>query len=108
VWLNPVKVDDIYINRMEDRVGMYFSTWIAHLRDCDYEVTARGNSWNNSNYNGSLVEKVITGAKIVTAPLWKKIMQTQVKEHGSKHEKDMEAFYKLQKDGASFAMLFCL
>lgn len=43
-------MDDIYENRMEDRVGMYFSTWISHLKDCKYTVTPRCRSWNNNKY----------------------------------------------------------
>lgn len=78
---------------------MYFSTWIAHLRDCEYEVTARCKSWNNSSYDGGLTERIMTGAKIVTAPVWKKVVQTKVKANGSNHEKDMEAFYRFQKEG---------
>lgn len=43
-------MDDIYENRMGDRVGMYFSTWISHLKDCKYTVTPRCRSWNNNKY----------------------------------------------------------
>jgi hypothetical protein len=51
-------------------------------------------------YRGSLKSKLVTGAKIITAPVWKRVVRGQVKAgEGTKHEKDMEAFYKFQKDG---------
>ena len=94
------QVDDIYENRMGDRVGMYFSTWISHLADNEFVVTPRCNSWNNASYEGGLGAKIITGAKIVTAPVWKRVVQQKAKQEGSSaHEKDMEAFYKFQKEG---------
>lgn len=99
VWLNPTKVDDIYINTMNDRVGMYFSTWIASTQDTQFAITARCKSWSNRDYEAGMAEKLVTGAKIITAPVWKKVMHQQVQEGSSKHEKDMEAFYRYQKDG---------
>lgn len=43
----------------------------------------------------------MTGAKIVTAPVWKHLVKGGARTAGgSAHEKDMEAFYKFQKDGA--------
>ena len=38
-------MDDIYENRMGDRVGMYFSTWISHLKDTEFAVTPRSLAW---------------------------------------------------------------
>lgn len=44
----------------------------------------------------------MTGAKIITAPVWKRVMKGRVKNStATAHEKDMEAFYRFQKDGAS-------
>lgn len=105
IWLNPEKVDDVYINTRNDRLGMYFSTWIAHLKDTPYDVTGRCASWNPQGYSNGLVGNVVTGAKIVTAPVWKKVVTTTSSSSSSgaisknQHEKDMEAFYRFQKEG---------
>ena len=93
------QVDDIYVNRMRDRVGMYFSTWISHLADNEFIVTPRCASWNNTSYENGLGANILTGAKIVTAPVWKRVVQGKAKAEGSAHEKEMEAFYKFQKEG---------
>jgi hypothetical protein len=109
-FLNAAKVDDIYENRMGDRVGMYFSTWISHLKDTEFAVTARSLAWTPKGYKSGLGGKLVTGAKIVTAPVWKRLVQGGARTAGgSAHEKDMEAFYKFQKDGACLpACLLCV
>ena len=101
VWLNADKVDDVYINGRRDRLGMYFSTWIAHLKDTPYDVTKRCASWDPQGYKNSVVGDVLTGAKIVTAPVWKKVVNVTQAASSDKnqHEKDMEAFYRFQKEG---------
>ncbi len=99
-FLNARKVDDIYENRMGDRVGMYFSTWISHLKDTEFAVTPRCLAWTPKGYRSGLGGKLVTGAKIVTAPVWKHLVKGGARTAGgSAHEKDMEAFYRFQKDG---------
>lgn len=44
-------------------------------QDCKYTVTGRCRSWNNKNYRGGLRSKLMTGAKIITAPVWKHVMK---------------------------------
>lgn len=116
VWMGAQKVDDIYENSMGDRVGMYFSTWIANLKDSEFVVTPRCRSWRKDGgaYRSGLAAQLLTGAKIVTAPVWKRVVQASSgKERlggkadskngegrtDSAHERDMEAFYKFQKEG---------
>ena len=119
LWLSAQKVDDIYENTMEDRVGMYFSTWIAYLKDSEFVVTPRCRSWRKDGtaYRSGLAAQLMTGAKIVTAPVWKRVVQAgssssskaaMEKKGGAVavagptdgvHERDMEAFYKFQKEG---------
>ncbi len=129
-WLGAQKVDDIYDNTMGDRVGMYFSTWIAYLKDSEFVVTPRCRSWRKDGaaYKNGLGAQLITGAKIITAPVWKRVVRVgnsssssssstnktveavAVAAAGDKgtspagptngaHERDMEAFYKFQKEG---------
>jgi len=99
-FLNARKVDDIYENRMGDRVGMYFSTWISHLKDTEFAVTPRCLAWTPKGYRSGLGGRLVTGAKIVTAPVWKHLVKGGARTAGgSAHEKDMEAFYRFQKDG---------
>lgn len=107
-FLNARKVDDIYENRMGDRVGMYFSTWISFLRETDYAVTPRSlAAWApGQTYRSGLGGQLVTGAKIVTAPVWKHLVKAKQGQGqgraaaASAHERDMEAFYRFQKDGA--------
>jgi hypothetical protein len=89
-WLNPKQVDD-----HDDRVGMYFSTWIAHLKDVSYAYEERIDSWGKQRQSASSL--LLTGAKIVTFPLWKHFVRGNIKVQG--HAKDMEAFYRFQKEG---------
>ena len=85
-WLNPVKVDD-----SDDRVGMYFTTWISELKNVDVVYEER----RDTTQSKGAVANIATGVKMVTAPLWKHFVSTQ----RAGHAKDMEAFYKYQKDG---------
>jgi betaine lipid synthase len=41
--------------------------------------------------------QLVTGIKMVTFPLWKPLVASTLKVSG--HAKDMEAFYKYQKEG---------
>lgn len=87
-WLNPTKVDD-----SDDRVGMYWSTWIAHLKDSNISYVPR----IVTNQDKGLVANLITGAKMVTFPFWKPFIASTLPNQG--HAKDMESFYKYQKEG---------
>jgi S-adenosylmethionine:diacylglycerol 3-amino-3-carboxypropyl transferase/ubiquinone/menaquinone biosynthesis C-methylase UbiE len=86
VWLNPRRVDD-----KDDRVCMYWHTWIADFTKCK-------NSYENrvtTNHETSLVNNLVTGLKMITYPLWKPL----VKMINSGDTNDVELFYKYQKDG---------
>jgi len=88
MWLEPVKVDD-----SDDRVGMYWSTWIAHVDKLNYCFEDRC----NTNQSKGFLTDLITGAKMVTFPLWKPLVSSTLKVTG--HANDMESFYKYQKEG---------
>jgi len=87
-WLQPVRVDD-----SDDRVGMYWTTWIAHLKDCKVAYEER----IDTKQSKGLVADLVTGVKVVTFPLWKPLVASTIKQAG--HAKDMESFYKYQKEG---------
>jgi len=86
-WLNPDKVDD-----SDDRVGMYWTTWIAHLKDATIEYRNRVNTHKPKG----IISNLITGAKIVTFPLWKPLVASTLQVTGQ--AKHMETFYKYQKE----------
>ena len=44
-----------------------------------------------------LISNLITGFKIVTFPIWKPLVASSLSVTG--HAKDMESFYKYQKEG---------
>ncbi len=88
MWLQPTKVDD-----SDDRVGMYWSTWIAHLKDVKVGYAER----IDTKQDRGLVANLVTGFKMVTFPVWKPLVASTLKATG--HAKDMEAFYKYQKEG---------
>jgi hypothetical protein len=87
-WLQPERVND-----SDDRVGMYWTTWIAHLKD----VTVAYEERVDTNQNKSLITNFVTGVKMVTFPVWKPFVASSLKVVG--HAKDMESFYKYQKEG---------
>lgn len=87
-WLDPVKVDD-----SDDRVGMYWTTWIAHLKDVSVAYEERV----DTNQNRDIVTNFVTGFKMVTFPFWKPFVASSLNVTG--HAKDMESFYKYQKEG---------
>jgi betaine lipid synthase len=86
-WLQAEKVDDF-----DDRVGMYWTTWIAKLKDVPVAFEERVDTMQNKG----LIANLITGAKMVTFPLWKPLVASTLSATG--HAKDMEAFYKYQKE----------
>lgn len=87
-WLEPERVNDD-----DDRVGMYWTTWIAHLKDVKIAFDERV----QTNQTKGLISNLITGAKMVTFPLWKPLVASTLSAKG--HAKDMESFYKYQKEG---------
>eukprot|EP01034_Spumella_vulgaris_P025898 gene25898-32405_t len=87
-WLAPDRVDD-----SDDRVGMYWTTWIAHLKDVKIAYEERV----DTNQNKGMVTNLVTGFKMVTFPFWKPLVASTLKVTG--HAKDMESFYKYQKEG---------
>lgn len=87
-WMEPVRVDD-----EDDRVGMYWTTWIAHLKDCPIAYEMRV----DTNQNQGLIANLWTGFKMVSFPFWKPLVASTLKVTG--HAKDMESFYKYQKEG---------
>lgn len=88
LWLNPIQVAD-----SDDRVGMYWSTWIAHLKNVAVAFEERVDTVQDKGVFSNLV----TGAKMVTFPLWKKLLSGSMSVSG--HAKDMESFYRFQKEG---------
>jgi hypothetical protein len=72
---------------------MYWTTWIAHLKDVNISFEERV----DTKQDRGLVANLITGAKVVTFPLWKPLVASTLKVKG--HAKDMESFYKYQKEG---------
>lgn len=87
-WLNSTRVDD-----SDDRVGMYWTTWIANLKDVPVAFEERV----DTKQDAGMATKLLTGIKMVTFPLWKPLVASTLKVSG--HAKDMEAFYKYQKEG---------
>ncbi len=87
-WLEPDRVDD-----SDDRVGMYWTTWIAHLKDVKVAYEERV----DTNQNKGMITNLLTGLKMVTFPFWKPLVASTLKVTG--HAKDMESFYKYQKEG---------
>ena len=89
LWLNPKPVDD-----SDDRVGMYWSTWIAELKDLSVAYEERV----DTEQDRGVVSNLLTGAKMVLFPVWQKLAALSGAS-SSGHAKDMEAFYKFQKEG---------
>ena len=87
-WLRPDRVDDF-----DDRVGMYWTTWIAYLKDVTVTFEERVDTMQEKGFAANF----ITGIKVVTFPLWKPLVASSLKATG--HAKDMESFYKYQKEG---------
>eukprot|EP01035_Chromulina_nebulosa_P019355 gene19355-25221_t len=86
-WMNPERVDD-----SDDRVGMYWTTWIAQLKNFEIAYEERVDTKQSKGF----VSDFLTGLKVVTFPFWKPLIASTLKVSG--HAKDMESFYKYQKD----------
>jgi len=93
LWLDPVRVGHADDETSDDRVGMYWTTWIAHLKDVKVAFAERVTIDQSKGF----LQDLVTGAKIVTFPFWKPFVSATLQEQG--HAKDMESFYKYQKDG---------
>lgn len=50
----------------------------------------------DTKQNKGLVANFVTGVKLVTFPFWKPLVASSLKVSG--HAKDMESFYKYQKE----------
>lgn len=87
-WLQAEQVDD-----HDDRVGMYWTTWIANIKDSPVAFEERVDT---KQYKG-IIANLVTGVKMVTFPLWKPLVSSTLSITG--HAKDMESFYKYQKEG---------
>ena len=87
-WLNPDPVDD-----GDDRVGMYWTTWIAHIKNSTVVFEERVDTKQSKGFLADFV----TGMKIVTFPFWRPIVSSTLAATG--HAKTMESFYKYQKEG---------
>jgi hypothetical protein len=100
-WLQPTRVghaDDI---GSDDRVGMYWTTWIAHINQLQIAYEER----IDTKQDKGLVANLVTGAKVVTFPLWKSFASTG---SATGHAKDMESFYKYQKEGKTYCIVLHL
>ena len=71
-WLEPDRVDDT-----GDRVGMYWTTWIAHLKDVPVAYEERV----DTNQKMGLLTNFVTGFKMVTFPFWKPFVANSLKVH---------------------------
>ena len=71
-WLEPDRVDDT-----DDRVGMYWTTWIAHLKDVPVAYEERV----DTNQKMGLLTNFVTGFKMVTFPFWKPFVANSLKVH---------------------------
>ncbi len=91
-WLDPVRVGHADDEDSDDRVGMYWTTWIAQLKDCDVIYDKRA----TIDQSKGAVSDIWTGVKIVTFPFWKPFVSRTLEQQG--HAKDMESFYKYQKN----------
>lgn len=89
-WLQPEPVDD-----SDDRVGMYWTTWIAHLKDVNVAFEDR----IMTNQEKGLIANLVTGFKIVAFPFIKPFLASSLDQKHAGHAKDMESFYKYQKEG---------
>ncbi|EDQ91612.1 uncharacterized protein MONBRDRAFT_36263 [Monosiga brevicollis MX1] len=105
--LSAEKVD----NGSGDRTGMYWGVWVAGKNTCGNhpELTSPGLFWQEQQPM-SLVDKVVTGAKIVTFPVLSPVLSmasnaaarlTGVSKEdltNNAHAKKIEAFYASQAD----------
>jgi len=107
--LNPVEIDQYpkveggYAGQFDymstDRVGMYFSSWIAHIKDANCTIEPRSISWSDSatTFDTSFLTTLKTGYKIVSFPVKQALgFVSTKKETANGHGKNIEAFYQDQ------------
>lgn len=87
--LNPVRVDDT-----GDMVGMYFSTWISHLKDVNFDLLERNDKLCGEATG--VLGQLWTGLKIVSFPFLASLYKLSANAK-SQQGKAMEAFYAHQK-----------
>ena len=92
-WLNPTLVAHADDEDSDDRVSTYWTTWLARTKDLTVAFEQRRDT---SQDNGAVAD-LKTAAKVVLYPLWKHVAGRSVDKLG--HAKDMESFYKFQKEG---------
>eukprot|EP00055_Hartaetosiga_balthica_P010606 m.45773 g.45773 ORF g.45773 m.45773 type:complete len:764 (-) comp7235_c3_seq1:359-2650(-) len=104
-WMKSIRVD----NGTNDRTGMYWGVWYAKKSDCGNhpELTSEGLFWEEQEPQ-TFVEKLVTGATIVSFPIMNMIKKTvgdvsqrlpgATKEdlNENQHAQKIEAFYKSQ------------
>ena len=93
-----MKVDDY-----DDRVGMYWTTWISYLKDVNVNYEERVDTQQKI----SSFDNFCTGVKVVSFPLWRPIVTlflnnevttgSSASIEDNKHKINMEGFYKYQK-----------
>eukprot|EP00730_Choanoeca_flexa_P014351 TRINITY_DN6247_c0_g1_i1.p1 TRINITY_DN6247_c0_g1~~TRINITY_DN6247_c0_g1_i1.p1 ORF type:complete len:797 (+),score=240.53 TRINITY_DN6247_c0_g1_i1:45-2435(+) len=105
--LRADKVDD----GRRDRTGMYWGVWVAEKKSCGNapENTSEGLFWTPQEPMG-LVDKLVTGIKIVSFPILSKVMSlagsaakampgvSQEDLTNNSHAKKIEAFYASQAE----------
>ncbi|GMH65735.1 hypothetical protein TrLO_g14495 [Triparma laevis f. longispina] len=107
--LNPVEIDQYpevegahagqYAYHSCDRVGMYFSSWIANISDCGNTIEPRSVSWDSdaTTFDTSFFTTLKTGFKIVSFPIKQAIGLVETKKDTANgHGKNIEAFYQDQ------------
>ena len=85
----------------DDRVGMYWTTWISYLKDVNVNYEERIDTLQKK----SSLDNFFTGMKVVTFPLWRPIVTMLLNDESKNgtnkedntHRNNMEGFYKYQK-----------
>ena len=78
---------------------MYWTTWIAHLKDVKVVYEERVDTQQKK----SALDNFFTGIKVVTFPLWRPIVtlllqkENKDKKEDNTHRNNMEGFYRYQK-----------
>lgn len=86
-WLKPTMVADC----KQDRVAMYWSTWLADLSNSSVGYCDRHDWWTVPQNTLNLG----TWLGIITFPCWRKCAERKIE--GTAHRKKIEAFYSYQK-----------
>eukprot|EP00922_Rhytidocystis_sp_ex-Travisia-forbesii_P018175 GHVS01027048.1.p2 GENE.GHVS01027048.1~~GHVS01027048.1.p2 ORF type:complete len:317 (-),score=42.36 GHVS01027048.1:32-982(-) len=91
--MRPVRVDD-----SDDRVGMYFSTWISFLHSTEHAVVKRIYGPPNTLTQPTRLLALEAGIKTLVHPMLKRFLNTtsKVEDASLLHRQRMEGFYKWQ------------